>query len=244
MSGSPDWSATTAARARLANSGRCRTRRGRRRRRHWGRRPQLGRGGVLADRQQVLDEHPEQGAPVAHVVPPDVGSQAVQRADEGVADDRRAQVGDVHLLGHVRRGVVDGDRLRPPASARRAARRRTSRRPARRSRRRGDGVDEPRPRDLRARRPPSRFSPRRCASARAASAWKSAYWLVWMTGSASAYSSPKALPRARWNRSVSTPTGLVTTVRLSRALRWLRSERSEREQAMPGPARYRAALAR
>ena len=54
------------------------------------------------------------------------------------------------------------------------------------------------------------FSPSFLASARAAFAWKSANWLGRITGSASACSSPNALPRARWNRSVSTPTGLAT----------------------------------
>ena len=37
--------------------------------------------------------------------------EVLQRARQRVADDRGAQVPDVHLLGHVGRGVVDRDDL-------------------------------------------------------------------------------------------------------------------------------------
>jgi len=62
---------------------------------------------------EVLDEHPELGAPVAEVIlPDDVRTEEPQHASEAVTDDRGAQVADVHLLGDVRRRVVDD---RPPA---------------------------------------------------------------------------------------------------------------------------------
>ena len=65
--------------------------------------------GVLVE---VLDQHPELGAPVAEVVLPDHGgAEVAEHPREAVADDRRAQVADVHLLGDVGRRVVD----RPPA---------------------------------------------------------------------------------------------------------------------------------
>ena len=59
---------------------------------------------------QYLDEHPELRAPIAQVVlPDDGGAEVPEHASERVADDRRAQVPDVHLLGDVRRRVVDDD---------------------------------------------------------------------------------------------------------------------------------------
>ena len=72
----------------------------------------LGRGLRLAV-LEVRDQHAELGAPVADVVLADhavteVGQQPCQR----VADDGRAQVPDVHLLGQVGRRVVDDHRLR------------------------------------------------------------------------------------------------------------------------------------
>jgi hypothetical protein len=64
-----------------------------------------GRIGVFIE---VLDEHAELGAPVAEVVLPDhVCAEEAEDAGQRVADDRRAQMPDVHFLGHVRRGVVD-----------------------------------------------------------------------------------------------------------------------------------------
>ena len=58
------------------------------------------RVGVLVE---VLDQHPELRAPVAQVVLPDHGGAEVpEHPRERVADDRRAQVPDVHLLGDVR----------------------------------------------------------------------------------------------------------------------------------------------
>ncbi|CAO0835925.1 hypothetical protein SMICM17S_05673 [Streptomyces microflavus] len=57
---------------------------------------------------QILDEHAELGAPVADVVAPDHAlAGELQDPDHRVTDDRRPQVADVHLLGHVRLGVVD-----------------------------------------------------------------------------------------------------------------------------------------
>jgi hypothetical protein len=60
-----------------------------------------------AEVDHVLDEHAEGRAPVADVVLADDGvADELQHAHQRVADDRGAQVADVHLLGHVRRRVV------------------------------------------------------------------------------------------------------------------------------------------
>eukprot|EP00754_Rhynchopus_humris_P023512 Rhum_TRINITY_DN14835_c7_g2::Rhum_TRINITY_DN14835_c7_g2_i1::g.123190::m.123190 len=68
-----------------------------------GRRQEVG-----ANRLQVRDEHAELGAPVAHVVHAEhVVAAELHQAADGVADDRRPQVSDVHLLRDVRRGEVD-----------------------------------------------------------------------------------------------------------------------------------------
>ena len=82
---------------------------------------------VLARVAKVGDEHAELGAPVADMADAvDLVVVGLEEAREGVADDRRAEVADVHLLGHVGRGVVDdhvlalrsGAQLIPPALAR------------------------------------------------------------------------------------------------------------------------------
>jgi hypothetical protein len=60
---------------------------------------------------QILDQHAELGSPVADVVPPDHRlAGELQELDEGVADHRGTEVTDVHLLRHVRLGVVDDRR--------------------------------------------------------------------------------------------------------------------------------------
>ncbi len=75
---------------------------------------ELARGGRVARVDEVLEEHAEGGAPVAQVVlADDVVAEELQHAHDGVADDRRAEVADVHLLGHVGRGVVDDHHLGP-----------------------------------------------------------------------------------------------------------------------------------
>ena len=75
---------------------------------------QRGLGGVVADVDEVLEQHAERRAPVAHVVVPDhVVAGELEHPDDGVAHDRGAQVADVHRLRDVGRGVVDHDRLRP-----------------------------------------------------------------------------------------------------------------------------------
>ena len=57
---------------------------------------------------EVLDKHSELSAPVAEVVLPDhLRPQEPEHAGEAVADDRGAQVPDVHLLRDVGCGVVD-----------------------------------------------------------------------------------------------------------------------------------------
>ena len=101
---------------------------------------QLVRRLGLADVEQVLDEHAERAAPVADVVLADhslAGER--QQAAQRVADDRRAQVADVHLLGDVGCGVVDDVRpLARRAGARRGGRRSRQRRAARRGSRRSN----------------------------------------------------------------------------------------------------------
>ena len=60
--------------------------------------------------EQVLDEHAEGRPPVPDVVLPQhrVAHES-EHAGQRVADQRAAQVTDVHLLGHVGRGIVDDD---------------------------------------------------------------------------------------------------------------------------------------
>jgi hypothetical protein len=80
---------------------------------------------------QVGHQHAELGAPVAHVVLADhFVAEELQHPGHAVADDGRAQVADVHLLGQVRRRQVDHRALRRAglahadvASARAASRR-------------------------------------------------------------------------------------------------------------------------
>ncbi len=67
--------------------------------------------GVLAEVDQVLDQHAERSPPVTDVVLAEhrVSGELVH-PHQGVADHGRAQVPDVHLFGHVRSGVVDDHR--------------------------------------------------------------------------------------------------------------------------------------
>jgi len=61
---------------------------------------------------QAGRQHPELGAPVADVVlADDVVAEELERPADGVADDRAAEVPDVHLLGEVGMGVIDDDGL-------------------------------------------------------------------------------------------------------------------------------------
>ena len=63
--------------------------------------------------EHVFDEHAELRAPVADVVLTDDRVAALLKdADDGVADDGRAQVPDVHFLRDVGAGVIDDDFLR------------------------------------------------------------------------------------------------------------------------------------
>ncbi len=68
-------------------------------------------GLVLTQVDQVLDQHAERRPPVADVVGPQhvLPEEAVE-AGERVANDGRAEVTDVHLLGHVGGRVIDDDR--------------------------------------------------------------------------------------------------------------------------------------
>ena len=69
-------------------------------------------GDVLADVEEVLDQHPERTPPVADVVLADhLVAHELQHPDERVADHRGAEVTGVHLLGDIRRRVVDHDPL-------------------------------------------------------------------------------------------------------------------------------------
>ncbi len=62
--------------------------------------------------EQVLDQHAEGRPPVPDVVlAPDLVTEKTEHAGQGVADQGAAQVADVHLLGHVRRRIVDHDPL-------------------------------------------------------------------------------------------------------------------------------------
>ena len=72
---------------------------------------ELHRAGSLgADVSEVLDEHPERSSPVANVVlPHDLVTDGTEQPHHSVPDDRRAQMPDVHLLGHVGSRVVDDD---------------------------------------------------------------------------------------------------------------------------------------
>ena len=79
----------------------------------------------------MLDQHAERRAPVADVVlADDAVAEEVEHAHQRVADDRGAQVADVHLLGDVRRRVVDDHRLDVGRRTRRPADRRQRRRRA------------------------------------------------------------------------------------------------------------------
>jgi len=63
---------------------------------------------VLAEVDEMFDEHAERSTPVADVVLADhFVTHELEHPHQGVADDRAAQVPDVHLLGHVRSRVVD-----------------------------------------------------------------------------------------------------------------------------------------
>ena len=56
----------------------------------------------------AVNNHSELGAPVADVVVrDDLETQEPRNAGERVADDRRANVADVHRLGDVRRREID-----------------------------------------------------------------------------------------------------------------------------------------
>jgi hypothetical protein len=67
---------------------------------------------ALTDVEQMLDQHAERRAPVADVALADhLVARELEHARERVADDRRAQMADVHLLRDVRRGVIDDDAI-------------------------------------------------------------------------------------------------------------------------------------
>ena len=75
-------------------------------------------GDVDSCLEDVFDQHPELGAPVADVVLRDhLVPQGGEDAVETVADDGGAQVPDVHLFGNVGRRVVDDDPLRVRCAA-------------------------------------------------------------------------------------------------------------------------------
>ena len=128
-------SRTTRWRARsLKSSSRCELVVGRPCRRRRGRRARASAARSATEIDEVLDEHPERPAPVADVVlAHDVVAEHVEHPHERVTDHRRAEVPDVHLLGHVGRRVVDDDafgrsRRDDAESGRRRRRRRRARR--------------------------------------------------------------------------------------------------------------------
>ena len=60
---------------------------------------------------EPINDHAELRAPVPHVIVADhLVAEESQHAVERRADDRRADVADVHGLGHVGRRIVDHDR--------------------------------------------------------------------------------------------------------------------------------------
>ena len=62
----------------------------------------------------AVEDHAELRAPVADVIVADRGvAEETEHAAQGVADHGRADVADVHRLGHVRGGEVDHERPRP-----------------------------------------------------------------------------------------------------------------------------------
>ena len=68
--------------------------------------------GVFADVVEVGDQASELRAPVADVVlPDDRVAERFENSCDGVADDRAAQVVDLHLLGEVGVRVVDDHAL-------------------------------------------------------------------------------------------------------------------------------------
>lgn len=57
---------------------------------------------------EVLDQHPELSPAVAETVLADhLSAERAEHANQRVADDRGPEVPDVHLLGDVRRRVID-----------------------------------------------------------------------------------------------------------------------------------------
>ena len=68
---------------------------------------------VFADVVEMRHQTPEAGAPVANVVLPDRRmAQRFQDARHRIANDRAAQVVNLHLFGQIRMRVVDDDALR------------------------------------------------------------------------------------------------------------------------------------
>ena len=63
---------------------------------------------LFAKVEQVLDEHSERSSPVANVV---LSNHLVPcggiHPDESIPNDGRAKVADMHLLCHIRSGVID-----------------------------------------------------------------------------------------------------------------------------------------
>jgi hypothetical protein len=89
----------------------------------------------------VLDQHPERPTPVADVVLADHPvAEELHHPHQRVADHRRTQVPDVHLLGDVRRRVVDDDRLRVAWPAAPRADRRSATSPSCSARNSGENV--------------------------------------------------------------------------------------------------------
>ena len=91
-------------------------------------------------RPELMQHHRDRQSPVAEMVLPEhLAAESFEDAPEGVTDDRRPQVADVHLLRHVHRAHVDHDRVRRRLAARPRGRRRPSHPPSTPARRCGAG---------------------------------------------------------------------------------------------------------
>src|SRR5436190_18703558 len=68
----------------------------------------LGKRGLVKEMLKAVEKNAELRSPVAEViVADDLVSEKTQQARQGVADNRAAQVADVHRLGDIRAAEID-----------------------------------------------------------------------------------------------------------------------------------------